>query len=128
MRLNSLIGGHVERIEPSTALREAAQWMASRAVGSLLVTTQGRVEGIITEHDLTRAIAHNVDLETTTVKDWMTDYPDVATPEWSIDRAADVMLAQGFRHLPVMDGDGQPLGMVSIKDIVWAMRGTATTS
>ncbi len=123
MQLSSLIGGHVEKIDVATPLVDASQWMTSRSVGSLLVTANGKVQGILTEHDLTRAVAHEVDMQSALTGDWMSKYPQVATPEWDLDSAADVMLEHGFRHLPVIDVDGEPIGMVSIKDVVWAMRG-----
>lgn len=124
MRLESLIGGYVEKIDEATPLREAAQWMTSRGIGSLLVMGRGRTKGILTEHDLARAIAKDADVDTALVREWMSDYPDVATPDWDLNRAADVMLSRGFRHLPVVDDNDKPLGMVSIKDLIWAMRGT----
>ena len=98
--------------------------MASRAIGSLLVMGHGRTTGIFTEHDLAKAVAKDADVDTALVREWMSEYPDVATPDWDLNRAADTMLGRGFRHLPVVDDDGKPLGMVSIKDLVWALRGT----
>lgn len=126
MRLESLIGGHIERIDEATPLREAAEWMVSRGIGSLLVTAHGRTTGIFTEHDMVRAAAKGADIDEAIVRNWMSDYPDVASPDWELGQAADVMLSRGFRHLPVVDSDGTPLGMVSIKDLVWALRGTSS--
>lgn len=125
MQLSALVGGYVEKIDAATPLAEAARWMTSRGVGSLLVTRDGRVRGIFTEHDLTRAAAHNAAIDTDIVDNWMSDFPHLARPEWTLDQAADVMIEHGIRHLPVIEEDGGAVGMVSIKDVVWAMRGTA---
>ena len=57
MKLADLTAGYVEKVDASTPLAEAARWMVSRRVGSLLITREGRVKGIFTEHDLTRAAA-----------------------------------------------------------------------
>lgn len=54
----------------------------------------------------------------------MSDYPTKASPSWTIDEAADMMLVRGFRHMPVLEGD-RPVGMVSIKDLRWAIRAPA---
>ncbi|HLT96726.1 MAG TPA: CBS domain-containing protein [Acidimicrobiia bacterium] len=123
MQLSTLVGGYVERIEGSTTLTEAARWMVSRKVGSLLVTQNGQLAGIFTEHDLTRAAAHGVDFTEATVDDWMSTYPKTAGADWTLDDAADVMVEEGIRHLPIVDDGGEVVGMLSIKDLVWAMRG-----
>lgn len=128
MQLSTLIGGYVERIEASSTLTEAARWMVSRRVGSLLVTREGELAGIFTEHDLTRAAAHGVDLAKASIDDWMSTHPKLAEGTWSLEEAADVMVKEDIRHLPVIDDDGNLVGMLSIKDLVWAMRGPQSAS
>lgn len=128
MQLAALVGGYVEKIDAATPLGEAAQWMVSRKIGSLVVTREGKVKGIFTEHDLTRAAAQHADLDTDTIEDWMSDYPHLAAPDWSLEQAADAMVEHGIRHLPIMDDAGELVGMVSIKDLLWAMRGPSVES
>lgn len=123
MQLASLVEGHVETVDAATPLREAAQWMVSREVGSLVVTHAGHVRGIFTEHDLARATAHHSDMDADTVDDWMSDPAHLARSDWTIEDAADAMVRYGVRHLPIVDDD-RLAGMVSIKDLVRAMRGT----
>ena len=123
MRLSALVGGYVEKVDVTTPLAEAAQRMVSGQLGSLVVTRNGRVTGIFTEHDVTRAAAHHADMDTATVDEWMTDFPHLARPDWTIEEAADAMVENGIRHLPIMDETGSLVGIVSIKDLVWAMRG-----
>jgi CBS domain-containing protein len=52
----------------------------------------------------------------------MTIDPDSLDPDMPIKDAADWMLAAGYRHLPVVEGT-TPIGMVSIKDILWGVTG-----
>lgn len=125
MRLSSLVGGHVETVDEKSSLRRAARLMSARRVGSLLVTDDRGILGIITEHDITRAVADEVDIDETRIGDWMTDYPAVASSDWTVEQALDEMLEHGFRHMPVVTDD-TVAGMVSIKDLVWALRGTST--
>ena len=127
MKLADLTAGYVEKVDASTPLAEAARWMVSRGVGSLLITREGRVKGIFTEHDLTRAAAHRVDLDEAPAGDRMSDDPRVATPDWTIERAADVVVEADIRHLPLVDDDGNIAGIVSIKDVLWALRGPTVT-
>lgn len=123
MKLAAIVGGYVETVDENSDLRRAARLMSARQVGSLLVTDDGRIRGIITEHDLTRAAADHADFDTELVGTWMTDYPQLAGVDWDVERALDEMLEHGFRHMPVVEGEDF-VGMVSIKDLVWALRGT----
>lgn len=50
----------------------------------------------------------------------MTEYPDSFSPDMEVADAADWMLAKGYRHLPIVDGEDL-IGVVSIKDILWAV-------
>lgn len=120
MRVRELIGGEVIWITPDESLRHAAELMKSTGVGSLAVEVDGDLEGILTDHDIVMAAADGVDFEKGKVRDWMTDYPDSFSPEMGVDDAASWMLATGYRHLPVVDG-GSVVGMVSIKDVLWAI-------
>ena len=123
MTVRELIGGEIAWIEPSGTLREAARQMHVLEIGALAVESDGSLEGIFTERDLTRASAAGADLDTALIDDWMTPYPDSFGPEMSVDTAATWMLAAGYRHLPVVEG-GEVIGMISMKDILWALTGT----
>ncbi len=65
-------------------------------------------------------MADDADLDVDLVSAWMTPYPDSFTPEMDVEEAASWMLATGFRHLPVVDGEAV-LGVISIKDVLWAL-------
>jgi CBS domain-containing protein len=120
MTVRELIGGEIVWIEPSSSLHQAAIQMHDSDVGALAVETNGALVGIITERDLVRACATNVDFDASRVKDWMTPNPDSLGPEMSVGAAATWMVAAGYRHLPVVEG-GRAIGVVSIKDILWAL-------
>jgi CBS domain-containing protein len=55
----------------------------------------------------------------------MTFLPDTFGPELSVEDAADWMLATGYRHLPIVEVSGRVVGMVSIKDVLWALTDSA---
>ena len=120
MRVRDLVAGDVVWVGPEATLRRAAEVMVSAEVGSVAVEVDGALEGILTERDILRAVADDADLDTDPASSWMTEYPDSFTPEMEVDEAADWMLAMGFRHLPVVDGDAV-LGIISIKDVLWAL-------
>jgi CBS domain-containing protein len=99
--------------------------MKTNGVGSVAVEVDGLLEGILTERDVLDAVADDVDLDKARVDEWMTAYPDSFDPDMSVPEAADWMLASGYRHIPVVDGS-RVLGMISIKDVLWAMTEPST--
>lgn len=95
--------------------------MRQEGVGSVAVVVDGAMEGIFTERDLVSAVAEFAELDREPVSDWMTPDPDTLGPETPVEEAAEWMLATGYRHLPVVDEVGRLLGMVSVKDVLWAV-------
>ncbi len=122
MKLGSLVGGSATVIGPEATLADAAEALVADGVGSLGVVSDRTLVGIFTERDLVRAIAEGVDPEGATVTDWMADTPDTFSPDVDIDDAARWLLEVGYRHMPVM-AEGELLGIVSIRDILWAIVG-----
>lgn len=122
MRVGELVGAEVVGIEANRTLREAIRLMSESDVGALAVQRDGRLTGIFTERDVIRACTDEADLDSVLVESWMTSDPDSLDPDMNVEAAADWMLAAGYRHLPVMDGVNL-IGMVSIKDILWAVKG-----
>lgn len=122
MKLRAMVGGRPQVCGPETTLQDVSEAMLATQVGSVGVVEGRRLTGIITERDVLRAAADGVDPVTEIVRDWMTADPDVFSPEAQVREAAEWLLETGYRHMPVME-DGELLGIVSIKDILWAMAG-----
>lgn len=120
MQLAGLVSGKAEVVGPETTLADAADRMIDQGADALAVVADRSVVGLFTEHDLTEAVADGADPEEDTVAAWMTESPDTFPPDMSVDEAAAWLLETGYRHLPVM-GDGELLGVVGIRDLVWAL-------
>jgi CBS domain-containing protein len=120
MKLGALVGGTATVIGPEASVADAAEALVADGVGSLGVVADRRLIGIITERDVVRAIADGADAESEVVSDWMSDAPDTFSPDVDVEEAAAWLLEVGYRHMPVMD-DGELLGIVSIRDILWAI-------
>lgn len=120
MTVRELVNGNVVWVAPDATLRQAALLMMSTEVGSVAIEVDGALEGILTERDILRAVADDADLDQDRVSTWMTEYPDSFTPDMNVEEAAEWMLATGFRHLPVVDGN-EVMGVISIKDVLWAI-------
>ncbi len=122
MQVGALVGGSTEVVGPDTSLFQAAELLIKSGIGSLAVVDGRQLAGIVTERDLVRAISQAVDPNEASVRDWMTTAPDTIGPDVDVDEAAAWLLEMGYRHLPVMEGD-ELLGIVSIRDLLWAIAG-----
>jgi CBS domain-containing protein len=103
-------------VAPGETVREAIRMMREHRVGCLLVVEGDRLVGIITERDLLLKLADG-ELERP-VRDLMTRDPEVLTPDAPIVYALNKMSVGGFRHVPLVDAAGRPVGIVSVKDII----------
>jgi CBS domain-containing protein len=120
--LADLMTREVLTVEPSDTIGEAAQKMVDYGVSSVVVSDFGRLIGILTERDLTRAVAGRTHSSEARVREWMTPDPVTLPPSAKAEEAANVMLERGFRHVPVVDEE-QPVGIVSIRDVArWGVK------
>jgi CBS domain-containing protein len=101
---------------PDTSVAAAAAGMVGANVGSAVVMQGPFLAGILTERDVLRAAASGEDLSASRVSAWMTPDPQSASPGASIEEAAQIMLLNGFRHLPIVDGR-TVCGVVSLRDL-----------
>ena len=121
MTISELAGAEVVAVMPNDTLAEAASVMYQREVGSTVVMVDQALEGILTERDILAAVAAGVDLEIEQVSEHMTLLPDSFGPDFPVGDAANWMLATGYRHMPIVNPADEVIGMISIKDILWAV-------
>ncbi len=120
MQLREIMRTDVIDVEPAETLQAAAQAMKEGKISSVLVTEDGYLIGILTERDMVKAVAEGIDTEVTHVRDYMTPTPVAVNPETSVEEGVQIMLERGFRHLPVVDGERELKGVVSIRDLAKA--------
>ena len=120
MKLGALVGGSAAVIGPEASVADAAEILIEAGVGSLGVVDDRSLVGIFTERDVVRAVSDGADPEAEAVEDWMSDAPDTFSPDVDCEEAAAWLLEVGYRHMPVMS-DGELLGIVSIRDILWSI-------
>jgi 2-oxoglutarate ferredoxin oxidoreductase subunit beta len=106
-------------VEPLASVANAIRWMRSHNIGCVLVTGKnGQLEGILTERDvLTRVACQVEDLSKAAVVDFMTPDPYALKAEAPITHAMHLMSANGFRHLPLVDDEFRPEGIISFRDV-----------
>ena len=112
-------GRAVTTARPDSTLYEAAQKLAAKRIGAVVVVgDQGTVAGIISERDVIRAIGdRGPEVLQSPVAEFMTR-DVVACGETSlVDELMQMMTRGRFRHLPVLE-DGALVGIISIGDVV----------
>jgi CBS domain-containing protein len=114
--LRDVMNTAVVTTAPETPLARAAAAMVAAGVGSAVVMQGSFLAGIVTERDVLRAAASGQDLRDSAVSEWMTADPQSASPDSSPEDAAQIMMLNGFRHLPVVDGRSV-CGVVTLRDL-----------
>jgi CBS domain-containing protein len=105
-------------IDADVSVADAVEVMRRENTGCLLVTAGGRLVGIFTERDLlTRVLAKNRSLDTS-VRAVMTSNPVTVAPKDPVRTAIRRMQKGGYRHLPVVDEEGRPVGVLSARRVV----------
>lgn len=106
------------KLDRSAAVVEAARQMRAASVGAVLVATDGRLAGIVTDRDIAvRVVAQGRDPSTTPLADVCSCELTTLSPDDDIDHAIEVMRSKAVRRLPVVDSSNQPVGIVSLGDL-----------
>lgn len=114
-------GNRLLSIDPAGRATDAVATMAKENLGSLVVLEQDRVVGMLTFHELLRAIAaRGGTLNDVKVADIMVKNPVTATPDMEVNDLRRTMIASGARYLPVLH-DGRLIGVISFRDVAKAV-------
>lgn len=111
----------VVTVLPSSTMREAAEILAERKIGTVVISADGHVpDGILSERDIVREIAQRgAAVLTESVDTYMTSKLVTCTRNASADAILSTMTEKRFRHMPVLE-DGQLVGIVTLGDVVKA--------
>jgi CBS domain-containing protein len=116
MKLEEIMVANVVQIGPDEAVSRAATLMREQAVGSVVVTLDGAVKGIITDRDLLGCIQRSHDAGQCKVKVHMSRPVIVLKPDAEHLAATDVMQRRRIKRVPIVR-DGKLVGMVSLSDL-----------
>lgn len=108
----------VESTSPEATVLDAVHQMNEHLIGALVVMDEGRVVGMFTERDvLRRVVGDDRSPADTKVGQVMTSKVVCCDPDTDLDEVATLMKNRRIRHVPVCDGHGKLLGMISIGDL-----------
>ena len=119
--LNSKASDAVVTVKPGSLVRNAAQILAEKRIGTVVVSSSGdTAEGILSERDIVRELAaHGAGCLAKKVDDYMTSKLVTCTRSDAADSVLHRMTEGRFRHMPVVE-DGQLIGLITLGDVVKA--------
>ncbi|HUO05752.1 MAG TPA: CBS domain-containing protein [Candidatus Binataceae bacterium] len=118
-KLSDVVSQSPLTVLKSTSLAETVRLMQKERRASVLILEDGKLAGIFTERDVLMKIAgRGIDLERTPVAVHMTPDPFTLPSDANVAYALDKMVHEGFRHIPLVDDDGRPTAVVSMRHLV----------
>ena len=117
-------GGEVWTTTPQNTVYEAIRLMGEKNIGALIAMEDGQVVGVLSERDYSRKVVlQGRTSRDTLVGEILTRPAITVRRKDSIEKCMQLMTGQRIRHLPVVNEDNRPVGLISIGDLVnWVMQ------
>jgi CBS domain-containing protein len=117
-KVKELMTKDVVTINKEKTIVEAAKIIGDKGVGSLVITDNGNIVGVLTERDIiTKCVAKGCEPSKTKVSEIMSSPVVAIDPEADIIDAAKLMVSKMIRRLPVLEG-GKLVGVITTYDLV----------
>ncbi|MBP1922587.1 CBS domain-containing protein [Halorubrum alkaliphilum] len=111
-------------VTPDTLVVDAAGVLLDNDISSALVVEDGHLVGILTTTDFVEIVAKSQPKAETTVERYMTADPITTGAQDDVAAVAATMVEHGFHHVPVVDDEGTPIGIVTTSDLAAYVSGT----
>jgi CBS domain-containing protein len=118
MTLKDIAIRGVETAGPDTTVEVLANTMDEKGVGSVVVTEDNRVVGIVTDRDVALTLARDGDPATLTAADVMAAEPTTLPSSAGVLELTERMAEESVRRIPVVDDGGVIVGIVTLDDVV----------
>ena len=109
---------HPPKISPDASLIDVADYMYRLNYKALPVFSEGKLEGIISEQDVIRALADSNEISKKAAKEFMTPMPYSVTQSECLGKAVSIMRDNNLSRVPVTDVDGKVVGVVESTDLM----------
>jgi arabinose-5-phosphate isomerase len=114
-----ITGEHIPMVGKDTLLRQAVAILNTKNLGAvLIVDEEKRVAGIITDGDIRRMVAKDIDLDTQQAADYMTPAPKTISEELLAADALSIMQEHEITILPITDAGGHLAGILHLHDLL----------
>lgn len=124
--VRQLMTAPVLTVEPEEPVDQVADAMLEQGIRSIVAVDEDcRPVGILTSTDFVKIVSEGTPKDTTTVGDHMTTEIVTTTPERPIPEIASEMVERGISHFPVVDDDGEAVGIISATDLTDYVAGMA---
>lgn len=118
MLVKDVMNPQVVVAKPEATVKEAAKIMSELKIGCLIVIDNAKIAGIVTEGDIiSKVIAKGMDTEKTTLKEIMTKNVISVELDKNLSEAADIMVENKIKRLPVLD-DEKLVGIITATDLI----------
>ncbi len=118
MKVKDVPPGRLLLVEPQTTVAELARLMRVDDCDAVAIMSKGRLVGIVTETDLVQAIADGVNPQQAKAEVIMSADPATVSADEDVAVVAVKMMRLGIHHLPVLNQEGEPVGLLSARDLV----------
>jgi CBS domain-containing protein len=118
-RIGKLVSGPPLTVTPDTPVRDVLRFLDQHSLGSVLVVEDLRLVGIFTERDALQRVGENArELADEPISRHMTQRVESLEMEAKIAFAVHRMDLGGYRHVPIVNSTGRPVGVISVRDIL----------
>lgn len=119
MPIERLVRRPVKALGPDDSCEEAAALMRDENVGAVVVVDEGRVQGVVTDRDITvRVVAAGRAPREVPLREVMSGEPIFLSKARTLDQLVAAMRDMGVRRIPVIEDDGSVYGLVSMDDLL----------
>ena len=109
---------NVVTTDPKTSIRAVIETLNEKHIGSLLITdSDQKCVGMFTERDVLRVVAQGVNLDNP-IEEVMTSHVTTIGEEASLEEARRLIVEHAVRHLPVVNGQGKVVGLLSVRKLL----------
>ncbi|KAJ8904702.1 hypothetical protein NDN08_001220 [Rhodosorus marinus] len=106
-------------VEEGMLAMQLAEMFVEKRIDAACVGSKGVLVGVVSVRDIVKLVSRRADLRSLSVGEFMTRNPVVLPGEATTVEAISAMRSGGFRHIPVVDGEGQYLGVVDAIELIY---------